>query len=227
MDDYYSIKDWDQVFETKASRRCTQERRFVLVPASRQSDSYHALMATPHGREAYCVFIGLCRIAAKCPRRGRLIDDKGPWDVARAAPVLGIDTRVVERSVEMLASKRIGWLIASSAPPDAPKAHQKRTANDPESAPETHHETHPERTESAPPKAPSTSRIGNGIGIGIGIPTLTLPQSGREQAEKSSGKRPTRAERTAAKREAAQRAFDAAQAAESAKRAQREGVTHG
>jgi len=223
MDDYYSIKDWDQVFETKASRRCTQERRFVLVPASRQSDSYHALMATPHGREAYCVFIGLCRIAAKCPRRGRLIDDKGPWDVARAAPVLGIDTRVVERSVEMLASKRIGWLIASSAPPDAPKAHPKRT----ESAPEAHQETHQERTENALPKAPSSSRNWIGIGIGIGNTPPAPPQGGGSRQEKSTGIKPTRAERSAAKREAAQRAFDAAQAAEAQKRAQRAGVTHG
>jgi len=223
MDDYYTIKDWDSVFETKASRRCTQERRFVLVPTKRQSDSYHALMATREGREAYCVFIGLCRIAATCPRRGHLIDDKGPWDVARAAPVLGIESRVVERAVEMLASKRIGWLVPSNAPPNAPNAHPKRTANDPESAPEAHHES----TENDPPKAPSTSRNWIGMGIGIGNTPPAPPQGGGSGQEKSTGIKPTRAQRAAAKREAAQRAFDAGQAAEVAKRAQRAGVTHG
>ena len=221
MDDYYTIKDWDSVFETKASRRCTQERRFVLVPTKRQSDSYHALMATREGREAYCVFIGLCRIAATCPCRGHLIDDKGPWDVARAAPVLGIEARVVERAVEMLASKRIGWLVPSNAPLGAPEAHPKRT----ESAPEAHQETHQERTENALPKAPSSSR--NWIGIGIGNTPPAPPQGGGSRQEKSTGIKPTRAERSAAKREAAQRAFDAAQAAEAQKRAQRAGVTHG
>jgi hypothetical protein len=128
----WEIKDWTHVFETRHSRSEAGPRRYLLVPTDRQSEAYVVLMRTSAGLVAYAVFVGLLRIAARCPRRGVLEDEKGPFTTARIADKLRIPVGMVERAIATLSAAEVGWLRRKSAgkAPDEPAPKRRESAGE-------------------------------------------------------------------------------------------------
>jgi len=209
----WAIKDWDEVFETRHSRAEKGPRRYLLVPTDRQSEAYVSLMGSVGGQATYGVFVGLCRIAARCPKRGVLADEKGPYTARRIAEKLRASVASVNRSIEMLSHPSIGWLrrtSAGQAPVDAPEP----------------------RRESA---GCAPGKVGDsGLGQGLGTETKPPypPPSGGKCGDLSSAggghkpRRSPRAERKAGILAAAAEAANRAKAEEEAK-ASAKGAWHG
>lgn len=131
----YAIKDWDQTFENRLSRRL-DTLRYVSITNKQDSGAFVQLMRTPSGIIAYGVFIALVQIGSKCPERGKLTDDKGDWTPARFAKRFGTPVKVVETAFDMLMSAEIGWLVDAATvqsahtarTPSAQDAHTERTS---------------------------------------------------------------------------------------------------
>jgi hypothetical protein len=105
----YRIKDWDDVFENHESRKL-KSLRYVSWPARSDSEAFTRLMRTPEGVLAFGVFSALVSVAAKMTPRGVLADDKGPLDAERLATRIGAPEAIVASAIDLLASKKIGWL---------------------------------------------------------------------------------------------------------------------
>lgn len=118
MDDtVYQIKQWNGVFEDHNTRRY-QKLTYVGVPVDRQSETFSLLMESKEGLLAYGLFTGpLLRIAASCPLRGVLLDERGPYTAARVARRFNMPKRAVEAAWDMLVDPLVGWL--EDAQPDA------------------------------------------------------------------------------------------------------------
>lgn len=114
----FRIKDWDKTFENYRSRE-VEHLRYVSLPVRQDSESFKLLMASLEGRSAYMVFIILVAIAARCPVRGRLADDKGDITPQRVNARTGIPAPEVAGAIEILARPDIGWLIPDDAAPTA------------------------------------------------------------------------------------------------------------
>ncbi|MDQ5979149.1 MAG: hypothetical protein QG602_2123 [Verrucomicrobiota bacterium] len=213
----WAIKDWDEVFETRHSRSEAGPRRYLLIPTDRQSESYVSLMGSTGGQAAYGLFVGLCRIAARCPKRGVLADEKGPYTPRRIAEKLRASVASVNRSIEMLSSPSIGWL------------RRTRAGHAPVTAPVTAPDTRRESAGCAPGKVGDS-----GLGTETGTetkPPYPPPSGGSGGAEVSpaGGYRPRRsprADRRAAKLAAASEAAERVRA-EEAEKAQKASVWHG
>jgi len=106
----YAIKDWNEVFETNITRRLSS-LRYVAFPTRQDSSAFVQLMRSANGIIAYGLFMALVQIAARCPRRGVLEDDRGDWTPARIAKRYGTPIKVVQGAIEMLTSAEIGWLV--------------------------------------------------------------------------------------------------------------------
>lgn len=213
----WAIKDWDEVFETRHSRAEKGPRRYLLIPTDRQSEAYVSLMGSTGGQAAYGLFVGLCRIAARCPKRGILADEKGPYTPRRIAEKLRASVASVNRSIELLSCPSIGWLRRTSAahapvdaPVDAPDARRESAGCSPE-------------------------KVGDsGLGTGTGTetkPPYPPPSGGAGGAEvsPSGGYRPRRnprADRRAEKLAAASAAAERVRSEEAAKE-KAKGAWHG
>jgi hypothetical protein len=143
----YAIKDWDQTFENRLSRRL-DTLRYVSITNKQDSGAFVQLMRTPSGIIAYGVFIALVQIGSKCPERGTLTDDKGDWTPARFAKRFGTPAKVVETAFDLLMSAEIGWLV------DAKTVQPAHTARTPRAQ-----DAHTERT----PGAQGAQPTGGGI----------------------------------------------------------------
>jgi hypothetical protein len=139
----YAIKDWDQTFENRLSRRL-ETLRYVSITNKQDADAFVQLMRTPSGIIAYGIFIALVQIGSKCPERGKLTDDKGDWTPARFARRFGTPAKVVETAFDLLMSPEIGWLVDANT---VQSAHANRTPSA--------HDAHTARTSSAQQAQPT------------------------------------------------------------------------
>lgn len=106
----WAIKDWNTVFENRRSR-VVDCLKWVQWPVQRDSESYRRLMSSTSGMIAYSVFAALVRIAAHCPTRGVLFDDKGDITPERVALRIGSPLEAIRDSMQLLASKDIAWIV--------------------------------------------------------------------------------------------------------------------
>lgn len=116
MDDaVYQIKQWHGVFEDHNSRRLPK-LNYVGLPVSRQSEVFTLLMESKDGLLAYGLFTGpIMRIAASCPVRGVLLDERGPYTADRVARRFNMPRKVVEVGWNLLIHESVGWLIETPA----------------------------------------------------------------------------------------------------------------
>jgi hypothetical protein len=112
----YAIKDWDEVFEDYRSREVARLQWLICRVLDRKSDAYALLVAREGGVEAYGVFWALVLIAARCPRRGTLVDDRGPLTIDRLAVKTRMPIAVIARAIEMLTDHDVGWLVQVDEP---------------------------------------------------------------------------------------------------------------
>ncbi len=129
----YRIKDWDDTFEDFRSR-AVKDLHWVPFPIRQDSEAFLTLLGSPEGREAYAVFITLVQIAARCPVRGRLEDEKGDLTPQRISLRLRIPVPVVQAAIDLLRSPEIGWLVPCGGGPDrcvdAPERRAQGTKDD-------------------------------------------------------------------------------------------------
>lgn len=105
----YTIKNWGKVFENFRSREL-KEPKYVCWPVRLDSEGLGMLLETPDGLQAFGVFSVLVQLAAKCPVRGTLEDERGPWTVDRISKHLRIPRDILTRAFALLSSTEIGWL---------------------------------------------------------------------------------------------------------------------
>jgi hypothetical protein len=140
----YAIKDWAEVFEDYRSREVARLQWLICRVLDRKSDAYALLVAREGGVEAYGVFWALVLIAARCPRRGLLVDDRGPLTIDRLAVKTRMPITVIARAIEMLTEADVGWLVQVDEPvhdggakSPVPSAHHPTT----DGAPTAHRRT--------------------------------------------------------------------------------------
>lgn len=105
----YRIKQWGDVFEDFRSRQVGR-LRFLPFDLTRNSEAYPGLVASARGIAAYGVFWALVLVAARCPERGVLSDEKGPFTVRRLAVRTRMSEEAISDAIAMLTDPEIGWL---------------------------------------------------------------------------------------------------------------------
>lgn len=113
----YQIKDWDSNFENNKSRERLQ-CSFVCVPNKQHGMSFSRIMAEEDGAMIYGIWqliIGACS-QQKNPRNGWLTQDGYQTGTAWVPSDLALKFRrpvtEIERSLKVLSSEVIGWIIA-------------------------------------------------------------------------------------------------------------------
>ncbi len=106
----YRIKNWKEDYETAQTRRVKGQLRWVLVPTRHDGKSFRRLLREPDGAALFGAWVVILQVAAKCPTRGVLADGDGPLSAHDIADKTGFPPEVIERALEMLSSKGIGWL---------------------------------------------------------------------------------------------------------------------
>jgi hypothetical protein len=118
----YRIKDWHETFENHDSRKIKGALKWVQFPCRQDSTAFVKLSRTTQGTAAIGVFGVLVQLAARCPERGLLEDDKGPWTPERYADRFGLhDDSTSPEAIEYLAFTkdswarliRCGWLVVA------------------------------------------------------------------------------------------------------------------
>lgn len=123
MSPVYAIKDWNEVFEDRRSREVARLQFLPCRVLDSKSDAYASLVAQDGGVEAYGVFWALVLVAARCPVRGILADDRGVLTPLRMSVKARIPLPIVERSIPLLSSPDVGWLV--EVPSAASAGHQR------------------------------------------------------------------------------------------------------
>jgi len=103
----YSIKDWDETFETSQSKRCTRRMNWVACPTGCDSIGYVRLMGMGEaGATAFGVFNAVIQWSASRP-----IGDRGKIHIPLAdlSCMVRIPEKTLSKSFKLLMT--IGWII--------------------------------------------------------------------------------------------------------------------
>jgi hypothetical protein len=125
----YRIKDWHETFENHDSRKIKGALKWVQFPCRQDSTAFVKLSRTVPGTGAIGMFGVLVQLAARCPERGVLADDKGPWTPERYADRFGLhdDSDSPEAQQYLAFAKdswarlvRCGWLVSEEEKREMP-----------------------------------------------------------------------------------------------------------
>jgi len=106
----YRIRDWDIHFELAQGRK-VKNPSWVILPVKHDGLGFRRLMAMREGAELYGAWVLIVQVAAKCPTRGMLADERGPLGATELSLKTGCPAKVFERSLQVLSSDEIGWLV--------------------------------------------------------------------------------------------------------------------
>jgi hypothetical protein len=117
----YRIKDWAKHYETAETRKLVS-MRWVPVPNKHDGKGFRRLMRRPDGLEVFAIWILILQVASREEQRGLLEDQDGPLGVQEIADKTGAPEQAIEKALQVLASKEIGWLevIESTGIPGDP-----------------------------------------------------------------------------------------------------------
>jgi len=117
----YSINRWSEVFENADSRK-RQRLGLYYMPSGCDSSGYLGLMSEFEPAEAwqaYGIFVALCQHTATMTKdvRGTFQNTDGTaMTTRRLALIVRADLGILERSLEILMDKRVGWVSATDLP---------------------------------------------------------------------------------------------------------------
>lgn len=158
----WAIKDWSRVFENYRSREIKGPLTWVAFPIRQDSEGFVTLMRLPNGLETFAVFTLLVQVAARCPQRGVLSDDKGEITPERFARRFSVDPEVIRKAFEALSSTDIGWLVRTDASCGCTTAHDGAPTG--RATPVTHTRPDPtDRTDIPEPGNPEASKESGSI----------------------------------------------------------------
>ena len=105
------IRDWSINHENGHMRRRKSELPHVLLPTAHDGHRFRRLARMPRGAEIYAAWCLMLQVAAKCPTRGVLVDDRGvALTVEDLADMTGFPAELFEMAITALLDPRIGWL---------------------------------------------------------------------------------------------------------------------
>jgi len=123
------IAKWNETFETAATRKLVR-LQWLHMPTGNDSAGYVSLMALGEpGIVAFAVFTAICQWSATCPPtvrqssashpppvRGSLARSDGrPLTIGQLSMFIRMPVEVVERSIQILLSPDVGWLVTEEA----------------------------------------------------------------------------------------------------------------
>ena len=115
MSEVWRIRDWDKYYETYETRKLT---RMTWVPVQNKHDGkgFRRIMRRDDALEILGSFLIILEVASRCPQRGLLEDQDGPLGSQEISDKTGAPSDVIEKALQVLASKEIGWIeLVSSA----------------------------------------------------------------------------------------------------------------
>gem|GEM_PF-6256472 len=110
MTETYTVRDWNEHFETAQSRKCAS-LNWVATPNKHDGKSYRRLMRMPDGVATYGCWMLILQVASKCPTRGILADADGPLTAEDISLKTDAPQALIERALEVLTSPQVGWLL--------------------------------------------------------------------------------------------------------------------
>lgn len=106
----YSVKDWDQYFETAESRKL-RSTRWVPVPNKHDGKGYRRVTQHPQAVQIFCAWNLILQVASKMPIRGVLADRDGPLETEDLSAKTGYPAAIFQTAFDFLSGPSIGWLI--------------------------------------------------------------------------------------------------------------------
>jgi hypothetical protein len=123
MNPVYHIKDFKKTFENSKSLQI-KNLEWVAVPNDQNSLGFRRLMRMDFGPAAYGIFIMMVQLASKQEHRTGHLTSGGepngrPYSAQDMADIFGVESGLIEKSIEILSSAEIGWLIVENIKPVA------------------------------------------------------------------------------------------------------------
>lgn len=109
----YSIRDWDENFETAQSRKVKGPLDWVAMPTKHDGKSYGRIMQMDDGPTIYAAWALMVQVAAKCPVRGVLADKDGPLTADDLATKTKFPESLFSKALAELSSPKIAWLAVA------------------------------------------------------------------------------------------------------------------
>lgn len=108
----HRIKDWDRHFETSESRKRKGPLAWVGIPCKHDGRGFNRLRRQADWPAVYGAWSLIIQIGAKCPIRGTLADQDGPFTALDIADKVGLPEALVQRCLDLLTDQQIGieWL---------------------------------------------------------------------------------------------------------------------
>ncbi|MES2788460.1 MAG: hypothetical protein V4719_02485 [Planctomycetota bacterium] len=118
----YRIREWERHFETHESRKRKGPLTWVGVPTKHDGRGFNRLKRQQDWPALYGCWVLVLAIAAKCPTRGVLADEDGPFTAMDIADKVGMSEDLVQRCLDLLTSPETGvmWLEVSAVPGTQP-----------------------------------------------------------------------------------------------------------
>ena len=114
------IRDWNQHFETAESRKRTGALSWVSMPTKLDGRRFRRLSQRPNAHEIMGAFLLIVEVAARCPERGVLVDDRGdPIGAQDLSDMTGFPVEGFEIAIEVLSDPKINWLEVCEDLPDS------------------------------------------------------------------------------------------------------------
>ena len=114
----YSIRNWNDLFETAQSRKIKGPLPWVAIPTKHDGLGFRRIVSMENGSAIYAAWILMVQVAAKCPVRGVLADENGPFDFHDLAAKTGFTPALFEQAITPLASNKIGWIVVERSQDD-------------------------------------------------------------------------------------------------------------
>lgn len=107
----YAIRNWEALFETSETRKL-DSLRWVATPNAHDGLGYVVLITAPDGPALFGCWNAILQLASRGDKasRGRLERDGRALTPEDVALLIRMPVELVERTLEMCASDRIGWL---------------------------------------------------------------------------------------------------------------------
>lgn len=132
----YRVVAWDQLFETRGSRRRSGPLAKVTLSTALDGWTTRRILSHPQGAAIYGVWILILQIAAKGPRRGALVEQGLPLTADDLALLTQVPAELCTLALEVLSSSRVNLLeqvpveLALTPPPvERPLASNNRNAH--------------------------------------------------------------------------------------------------
>jgi len=114
------VVDWHKHFETSESRKRSGALSWVSMPTKQDGRRFRRLSRHKHAHAVLGAWLLIVEVAARCPNRGVLVDDRGdPLDAGELEALTGFPIGGFRLAIAYLSSGEMGWLEVLDLPVSA------------------------------------------------------------------------------------------------------------